>query len=190
MRYPISRRVGIRVDTASGFSMLEALIAGAILLFIALGLIPLFARAIRDNETGSDYTQATNGNKSRLEQSLQLPFNDSSLAVPAGTSEGATVDSFAQGDRTKIGDAAEGWWPGAPADKGLLLWTRTTRIHQYSMEALDKRAKDFVLTPDERAPGGTEPGHVHLKEVEVVLETEKGLLGSERRVTFRLLKPF
>jgi type II secretory pathway pseudopilin PulG len=188
MRDPSARRV----DAAAGFSILEALIAGAILLFIALGLVPLFAQAIRDNETGSDTTQATNGNKSRLEESLQLPFNSTVLDVPAGAGEGQVVESFSQGDRNRVGDDNEGWWPGAPADKGMLLWTRTTRIHQYSMGDLDKRSKDFVLTPDEREPGGSDPAYVHLKEVEVVLESEKDstLFGGGRRVTFRVLKPF
>jgi hypothetical protein len=188
MRYPISRRV----DTASGFSMLEVLIAGTILLFIALGLIPLFARAIRDNETGSDYTQATSGNKSRLEQSLQLPFQDSNLAVPVGLSVGQVVESYALGDGKKIGDANEGWWPGAPTDKGLVIWTRTTQVSQYGMSALDKQSKDYVLSSNERAPGGTEPGYVQLKEVEVVLESEKDstVFGGRRRITFRVLKPF
>jgi hypothetical protein len=189
MRDPVISR---RVDSASGFSMLEVLIAGAILLFIALGLIPLFARAIRDNETGSDYTQGTNGNKSRLEESSQLPIDSSLLDVPLGLTEGQVVDSYAQGDQAKIGDAKEKWWPGAPTDKGLVLWTRTTRVRQYGIKALDKQAKDYVLAPGERLPGGTEPGYVQLKEVEVVLESEKesSLFGGGRRITFRLLKPF
>jgi len=191
MRYPKNHRAS-GVSGVSGFSMLEVLVAGTIMLFIALGLVPLFAQAIRNNETGSDVTQGTNGNKSRLEESLQLPFNNSALDVPAGLDEGQVVDSFAQGDRTKTGDANEKWWPGAPADKGLLLWTRTTRIHQYSMGDLDKRTKDYVLTPSEREPGGTDPIYVHLKEVEVVLESEKehALFGGGRRITFHLLKPF
>lgn len=188
MRDPKARRV----TAAAGFSMIEVLVAAALLLFIALGLIPLFARAIRDNETGSDTTQASTGNKSRLEESLQLPFNSSVLDVPAGAGEGLVTESFAQGDRNRVGDANEGWWSGAPAGKGLLLWTRTTRIHQYSMGDLDKRSRDFILEPDEREPGGSDPTYVHLKEVEVTLESEKEstLFGGGRRVTFRVLKPF
>ncbi len=190
MRYPDSRGVG----SAAGFSMLEVLIAGAILLIISLGLIPLFARAIRDNETGSDYTQISNGNKSRLEESSQLPISHSSLGVPVGKTEGQVVESWARGD-ARVGDAAEGWWSGAPTDKGQLLFTRTTRIHLYSMDALDKRASDFVLEPGEQELGSSDPGGMgssHLKEVEVVLESEKesSLFGGRKRVVFRLLKAF
>ena len=103
-----------------------------ILLIIALGLIPVFAQAIRNNETGSDYLQATNGNKSRLEESSSLSVNHQSLVLPIGATEGQVVESYAQGDRNQIGDAAEGWWSGAPVDKGQILWTRTTRVHVYS----------------------------------------------------------
>lgn len=186
MRYPNARR------GETGFSLLECLIAAVILLFIALGLVPLFAQAIRDNETGSDFTQATNGTKSRLEESLQLPFNNQALEVPAAQPQGQVIESWAQGDRTKTADANERWWPGAPNDKGMLLWTRTMRINQYSMGDLDKRNEDYVLTSNERKPGGTDPIYVHLKEVEVVLESEKEgtVFGGGRRVTFRVLKPF
>jgi type II secretory pathway pseudopilin PulG len=191
MRYPDSRGVG----SATGFSMLEVLIAGAILLIISLGLIPLFVRAIRDNETGSDYTQVANGNKSRLEESSQLPINNQSLAVPAGAAEGQVVESYAQGNRAQVGDANEKWWPGAPTDKGQLLWTRTTRIHLYSMDALDKRARDYVLDTSERQLGASDTGDMgnnHLKEVEVVLDSDKtsAVFGGGKRTTYRLLKAF
>lgn len=191
MRYPDSRGVG----STSGFSMLEVLIAGAILLIISLGLIPLFAQAIRNNETGSDYLQVTNGNKSRLEESTQLPFNHTTLALPAGATERQVVDSYAQGDRHRIGDAAEGWWPGTPSDKGQILWTRTTRVHAFSVNALDREGGDFALSPDEREAGSNDTsdlGNQNLKEVEVVLESEKDstLFGGGKRTTFRLLKAF
>jgi len=176
----------------AGFSLIEMMVAAALLLFIALGIIPLFARAIHDNATGSDFTQATNGTRSRLEESLQLPFGSRILDVPAGQTTGEVLESWAQGDRETTGDANEGWWPGAPADKGLLLWERRTRTRQYSMSDLDKQRGDFTLTPDERLTGGTDPIFVHLKEVEVVLASEKGsaVLGGGRTVTFRVLKPF
>ena len=184
MRFPYRRRVSARVS--AGFSMVEMLIAATLLLFIALGLIPLFARSIRDNQTGSDFTQATNGNKSRLEESLQLPFNNQTLDVPAGQPRGQVIESWAQGARNQTGDANEGWWPGAPTGRGLLLWTRTTNVRQFNVSDLEDGDLD---TPQ---PGGTEPVFVHLKEVEVVLESEKesNVFGTGRRITFRVLKPF
>ena len=191
MRYPDHRSV----RSSAGFSMLEVLIAGAILLIISLGLIPLFVQAIRNNETGSDYLQVTNGNKSRMEESIQLPINNETLALPIGATEGQVVDSYAQGDRNRIGDAAEGWWPGIPSDKGQVLWTRTMRIHAFSINSLDKESGDFAFHPDEREPGTNDPSDLinhNLKEVEVVLESEKdsSLFSGRKRTTFRLLKTF
>ena len=191
MRYPGNRGVG----SAAGFSMLEVMIAGAILLIISLGLIPLFVQAVRNNETGGDYLQAANGNKARLEEAESLPINNTSLALPAGATEGQVVESYAQGARNQIGDAAEGWWSGTPSGKGDLLWTRTTRVHAYSIRALDQTAKDFTLSATEREPGASDTSDLanqNLKEVEVVLESEKdsSVFGGSKRSTFRLLKAF
>lgn len=182
-----------RFGAEAGFSLVEVLIAAVLLLFIALGLVPLFGRAISDNAAGSDSSQATNGNRSRMEEALQLPFGNEVLDVPNGQLTGEVRDFWTKGS-AKIGDAYERWWPSAdgtpPADKGLVLWDRQLVTQQYSMNAFGK--DDFSLTPEEREPGGTERIYVHLKEIEVVLESEKdsAILGGGRRVAFRVYKPF
>ena len=76
-----------RQRSSAGFSMIEALIAAAILLIIALGLLPLFTRSINDNVSGNDASQATNGSRTEAEEMLQLPFNNTRLAVPAGSTQ-------------------------------------------------------------------------------------------------------
>lgn len=175
-----------QVTSAAGFSLVEALIAAAILLVIALGLIPLFARAIVDNTTGNDSTQATNHTRTQLEELIQLPFNHQRLTLPAGAVQSQEVESWTQGVRDQTGDAQEGWWPGVPADKGLPLWTRTTRVRQFNISDLDDGTLD---NPEE---GGTQPTFVHLKEVEVQLDNARGgsLLGGGPAQTVRVLKPF
>jgi hypothetical protein len=185
----------------AGFSMIEVLIAAALLLFIALGLVPLFARSIVNNATGSDYSQATNGNRSRVEETLQIPFNSQILNLPTGETEVETYDFWAKGNSEKVGDSYEGWWPSAdetpPSDKGQVLWQRRVVTHQYNMNSFAK--DDLVLTEDEQEPGvpEREPGvpeyspFIHLKEIEVILESERSdALGGGRRVAFRVLKPF
>lgn len=170
----------------SGFSMIEALIAAAILLIIALGLIPLFARSIVDNNSGNDATQATNHGKTQLEELIQVPFNNQKLDVPTGSTESQAVETWTQGDAAKTGDANEGWWTGAPSGKGRSLWTRTTRVRQYNISDLD----DGKL--DKPQAGGTQPVFVHLKEVEVELQSAKhdSILGGSQVLTVRVLKPF
>jgi Tfp pilus assembly protein PilV len=170
----------------AGFSLVEALIASVILLIIALGLIPLFARSIHDNAVGADATQATNHGKAELEECMQLPFNNQKLAIPAADTVGSTVESWAQGDPTHIGDANEGWQAGAPTDKGALVWTRTTRVRQYNISDLEDNGA--LTTP---LPGNAQPIFVHLKEVEVELDGDRGVaLGGGRRAFYRVLKPF
>ncbi len=174
----------------AGFSLIEMLVAAALLMFIALGLIPLFVQAMRDNETGSDLTTATSGNKSKLEESSQVPMSSPDLVPDMGSTQHLARDSWTQGDATKINDRNEGWWAGVPSDKGRILWKREMQVYQYSMSSLDKQRQDYVLAPNERLPGGTNPIYAPLKEVEVVVESESrsAILGGGRRMIFHGLK--
>lgn len=172
-------------SSAAGFSVVESLIASLILLVIALGLIPLFARALRDNTAGADATQASNHGRARLEEYQQLPFNNQALTLAAGSTTLGRNESWAQGTPGDFGD--EGWFDGTPSGRGLLLWTRTTTVRQYGINDLDDGRLNTPL------PGGTQPAYVHLKEIEVRLESERPVespLGPGRQVTFRVLKPF
>lgn len=171
----------------AGFSLVESLVAALILLFIALGLIPLFARSLRDNTAGNDSTQASNHGKAKLEEYLQLPFNNQAVELAPASTSAVAADSWAQGDVAQLGDADEGWWPGAPATHGRLLWSRQSTVRQYGITDLDDGKLGSPL------PGGTEPIFVHLKEVEVRLESERepgNPLSGGRVVTFRVVKPF
>lgn len=178
---------------AAGFSLIEALIAAAILLIISLGLIPLFARSIADNTTGADSTQATNHGKTQLEELIQVPFGGQDVTVPAGANLAETRESWAQGDPYEVGDPDEGWWPGQPTDKGTVLWERVTRVRQYSVSDLDDGKLDNPL------PGGTQASSVQLKEIEVELENPKrqsilrggsGGGTGRRELTLRMIKAF
>lgn len=181
---PVVQPLSVR-DREAGFSLIEAMIAALLLLVIALGLIPVFSRSIVDNSSGHDATQASNHGKTRLEALIQAPFNNQSLAVPAGQPFLETTDSWAQGNPDEVGDASEGWWPGVPTDRGTVLWQRTTRVSQYSISDLD----DGVL--DNPQPGGAQPTFVHLKMVEVVLDSQRSnLIGGGQDFTLRVLKPF
>lgn len=179
----------------AGFSLIEMLIAALLMALIALGLIPLFMRAVRDNEMGNDYSSGSNGSKSGLEVAAQVDMHSELLQVPVGATEGVVRDSWTKGDPNQIGDASEGiWWPGIPTDKGQILWGRETTTHEYSMGDLDALKKDFTLTPDERqtGTGATPSTFSQLKEVEVIMDSESSsiILGGGRRVAFRSLKGF
>jgi hypothetical protein len=97
---------------AAGFSIIEALIAAAILLIIALGLLPLFTRSISDNVSGNDATQATNGSRTQVEELLNVPFNNDRLAIPAGATNSEAKTSYTGGALDKTGDTLDDPKPG------------------------------------------------------------------------------
>ena len=172
----------------AGFSMIEALIAAAILLIIALGLLPLFSRSINDNVSGNDATQATNNGRTELEELFQVPFNSQRLDVPSGAMMGETKEAWATGDLDKTGDADEKWWPDSGSGvtgHGTVLWNRTTQVRQYSISDLD----DGTL--DHPQPGGTQATFVQLKEITVMVDNpKKNLMGGGQGITLKIVKPF
>jgi Tfp pilus assembly protein PilV len=179
------RESGLSPAGEAGFSMIEALVAGVILLIISLGLIPLYSRSIGNNLTGNDALQSTNFGRAELEEMIQLPFNNQSLTVPAGVTLGSTVQSWTQGSAS-VGDDKEGWAAGsAPSGRGAILWQRTVRVRQYGISDLEDGQLNNAL------PGGTQPIFVHLKEVEVQLDSgRRGGMVPARPLTLRVLKPF
>jgi Tfp pilus assembly protein PilV len=171
---------------AAGFSIIEALIAAAILLIIALGLLPLFSRSISDNVSGNDATQATNGSRTQVEELLNVPFNNDRMVIPAGAANSEAKTSYTAGALDKTGDTDEGWWAD-PAGHGSVLWTRKSEVRQYSISDLD----DGSLEDSEAKPGGTESTFVHFKEVTVVVDNpKKNLFGGGQGITLKVIKPF
>ena len=158
-----------------GFSLVEVLIASGIFLIIALGVLPLFARAIRSNLSGRDATDVSNLSKSRIEELLQVPFD--TLEVPAGQAEGVIQEHWSAATKT--------WMAGTtPAAGDAALWYRTTTIRQFALSDLqDNGVADTPL------PGGTAPGSVHFKEIVVEIRgVSRNPLSGGGAVTVRRLR--
>jgi Tfp pilus assembly protein PilV len=174
----------------AGFSLIEALIAAAILLIIALGLLPVFSRAINDNVTGNDATQATNGSRTELEELLQMPFNNQRVVVAGGQTKAETKDFYtrAKADAStgayQIGDATEGWTADATG-RGPVLWNRTTTVQQYGITDLNDGKLDTPLD------GSTQANFVHLKQIQVQIDNpKKDLFGNGQGITLTVIKAF
>ena len=163
----------------AGFSMIEALIAAAILLIIALGLLPLFSRSISDNVSGNDASQATNGSRTEVEEMLQLPFNNHAARGPGrlrASSDQGLLDARATPSRT--GEQRRGVvgrprrpWHGAvePHDATCASTASATSPTASSTLPLD---------------GGTQPTFVQLKQIEVVVDNpKKNLFGNGQGIT-------
>lgn len=154
-----------------GFSILEVLVAAVILMVIALGLVPLYSRAIRSNVEGFDYTQVSNFAKSRAEEYRQLPFDNPRLAVPPGSTELAVDDFFSRNEHEWV----------ATLDAGdTALFTRTTTVRSFHIDDIENPLD-----------GGAAPEAVHLKEITVEVEGSRAAgspLGPGKTIAVRVMK--
>jgi Tfp pilus assembly protein PilV len=166
--------------SSPGFSIIEALIAAAILLLVAIGVLPLFVRAMTNNVSGSESTRVANYSKSQVEELFQLPFGSAMLEV-GGT---ALVPQYFEDPNSAI-DGDERWVTTTTAGR-LVTWDRVATVRQYAVSAFD----DGVLQTSEAQPAGTATEFVHLKEIEVDVDARRGpgVLQLAPRMTARLLK--
>jgi prepilin-type N-terminal cleavage/methylation domain-containing protein len=156
-----------------GFSVVEVLIAAAIFLIIAVGVLPLFIQSIRNNVAGRDATDISHVSKSRVEELLQVPYN--SLEIPAGSTESVVQDYWSRSTKS--------WQTGTPplADA---VWLRTTRVRQFGLSDL---TADGVA--DDPLDGSTPVGMVHFKEIVVELRSgNQNVLSSGKSLTLRMLR--
>ena len=189
----------------AGFSLVEALIATAVLGFIAIGILPMFTQAMLNNKQGSDSTVVTTFGKTNVESLDAVDYSSTTgpLALPTGASSCVTVDWYVQQSSAKVG-GTNGYWlvtyptptPGGapcaagpaplqpvPTVTGLVLWKRTTTVTQYSVDDLP----NSFVNP---LPGGTSPDQVHLKKIQVVVQRAVPGVGvmAGKAITLQLLR--
>jgi Tfp pilus assembly protein PilV len=187
------RKRGVPAGEA-GFSLIETLIAAALLLIIALGMIPLFKRAIDNNALGSDYTQATSYAKTDLEDLMEIPFQSADMVLPAGASNRTTVRYLQRGIQSGTPTRWQDWLAlGAVDSNRAVVWTRTTRVRQFGVAAYD----DGILADSEALPGGTDESFVQIQEVSAVLDSGKAAISNRTggpsavgRIGFYVMKSF
>lgn len=164
-----------RDDRKGGFSLIEVLIAAAILMVLALGVLPIYTSSIAQNLAGFDYTRVTNYAKERLEQYNGILWSDPPMTIPAGSTQLVTQEYYSKQDQA--------WLPGtvttAKTAGKTPLFTRVTTVQQYGINDAT-----FSTPLDGSAP----PGSVHIKEITVVVQALRAVgnpLGSAKQVTLR-----
>ncbi len=165
-----------------GFSIVEVLIAAAILLIITIGILPMFTRSVLSNVAGAQSTLATNYGKTQLETLAEKPFGDATLTVPGGATQLLATDYWTQGSSGAMGDPNEGFTATPTASgRGLVLWQRTTRVQQFNVFDL--------ATP---LDGAALPDNVHVKAIQVTLAPAgaAGPLSRTQGTTFTYYKSF
>lgn len=186
----------------AGFTLIEVLLAMAILATILLGLLPLFTRAMADNAAGQEAGQQANLGRSQLEEMLQLPFNHLRLEVQAGTE--STAQRFYASGTEAEGD--EAWTPTADPPGETVYWRRDTTVRQYSVLGVQDTDGDGVVDVirgiedadrdgllDNPLPAGALPGSIHVKEVDVTLQSlraDGGLVRGTPPLRLRSYKAF
>ena len=71
----------------AGLTLVEMLIAVALLGIVLLGIAPLFIASVRSNYAANEYTSIHNLARDRLEQLMNLPVTDAQLTVGPHTND-------------------------------------------------------------------------------------------------------
>jgi Tfp pilus assembly protein PilV len=145
----------------SGVTLVELLIAVALLGFILLGIAPLFIASVKSNYSANEYTSINNLARDRLEQLMNLPFSDAQLAP------GAYVNDLPPLLPAPL--------PPTPATIANPM-TRTYQVHQWRIPA-----NDIATVPANSAfipIRVINAGDVYdYKRIDVTVQTQQGHLG-------------
>lgn len=110
----------------AGFSLIELIVAAALILIISVGVLPLFMRAIASNQVAADTTQLSSFMHASLEQLNQTPANSTqinawldSATSGGGGGEGggsATAPESETGDQSFVKTSPMSYWDTGPRD--------------------------------------------------------------------------
>ena len=179
-----SRRAGSR-----GLSLLEVTIAGALVLVIAISILPMMVRSTTNNQLGWQATEMSNYFRSTFDEAIEASFTGAAMTIPDADTALLSDWVYTAGALDESGDADERWWSvddsglsvvgteivrGAQTNRGPILWVRRTQVRQFNVEALgDPNIPGNIPFPDTKAlQGSALRDSVHLKEIHV--EMTKG----------------
>ena len=153
-------------NSESGLTLVELLIAVALLGIVLLGIAPLFIASVRSNYTANEYTSIHNLARDRLEQLMNLPFNDAQLAAGIHANDLPPV----------LPDPAT----GVPVAGGVVNpFVLTYQVRQYQIPASATIPTNALFTPIRILAAG-QP--YHYKRVDVTVQSGTGPLGIGSRV--------
>lgn len=129
---------GLTRQREAGLTLVEMLIAVALLGIVLLGIAPLFITSVRTNYSAYEYTSIHNLARDRLEQLMNLPITDPQLAN----------GSFVNDLPTTLPDPAT----GVPPSNVKNPLERTYTVDNYTTSAPLAPGDNFVLTAVGAAP--------------------------------------
>lgn len=143
----------------AGFSLIEVLIASMLLLFIVIGVLPLFSRSMMNNIQGNDASNFANSAVEGFESMFSLPFNNDLISLPAGQTLIERRQFF-----TLHGNQ---WLAAVPAGDEA-QYERLFRLQQFSFADISEDG-DFDTPLD----GGAEPGNIQFKAFELEITNNR-----------------
>ena len=151
----------------SGLTLVELLIALALLGFVLLGIAPLFIASMKSNYSANEYTSINILARDRLEQLMNLPFNDAQLTP------GVKIND----QPPKLPDPTTGV---PPASGGVDNPFRVTyQVLQYQIPSADTVPNGAAFTPIRVTIAGQT---YQYKRIDVTVISTTGTLGIGSRV--------
>lgn len=181
----------------AGFSLIEALIAAALVLMITLGVMPLFTHAVVQNVSGKESTISTNYSRSTTEELVGLPLDRDEVRTETGEIERKLCYTY---------EHPTGWKEDTDCDPEdhdpphlYPTWARTTLIRQYNINEIydgdtadgNPTFKNPILGYD--VSNDRLDSFVHIRELMVITEGQReegSPLGKGRRVDMVELRGF
>jgi hypothetical protein len=150
----------------AGLTLVELLIALALLGFVLLGITPLFIASVKSNYAGNEYTSINMLARDRLEQLMNLPFQDEQLNPGKHDND---LPALLPDPRTGL--------PPAPGPEAVRNPFRICyQVFQFQIPAGDVGtvAKDAPFTPIAVPAGGQV---FQYKRIDVTVTSGSGPLG-------------
>jgi prepilin-type N-terminal cleavage/methylation domain-containing protein len=154
-----------------GMSMIEVLIALTILAFALLGLMPLFASAVKTTASANQLSNANTLAREKLEELSGYPRNDVRLSVPAGADTASFPNDLPSFYKPLSGQVSP---PSTPTGAG---WYAYPYVRTYTVEQLAADLTTPVTTP---AAG---PAPYIAKRITVTVQPTQGPFPGLRRTT-------
>jgi prepilin-type N-terminal cleavage/methylation domain-containing protein len=150
-----------RRDPERGVTLVELLIAIALLGFILLGIAPLFIASVKSNYSANEYTSLNNLARDRLEQLMTLPFDDPQLSP--GSHSVNDLSATLPDPQT-----------GVPPSNVPNPFQRTYWVRQFAIPASGVVPQNGPFTPVLITSAGSV---YHYKRIDVTVDTIRPHLG-------------
>jgi len=165
----------------AGFSLIEGLIAAALLLVVAVSVLPLFVRALESNLAGGRRSQLSTFAGAELEEVNQAPVDQAAWSVTGQPGGVLTLDSrFWDAGAPSVPDTlGDERWVDAEGDAvGLIQWQSDVTIRKYALA-------DLQILIGSGPGGGVVSGGLNPMLFDDPLSDDEGAHFIERRVTVK-----